>query len=88
MEIRPTGDGPGAAAYGSRRTRRRIRRYLLIYLGLTPFVVIAIFPVYWMAITAFKEDADLYRMDLVPFWFLYTMFLDHFIRGLTASGAS
>ena len=33
-----------------------------------PFVVIAVFPVYWIAITAFKEEADLYRMDLVPFW--------------------
>jgi len=32
-------------------------------------VVIALFPVFWMAITAFKEDADLYRMDQVPFWF-------------------
>ena len=32
-------------------------------------MVIALFPVFWMAITAFKEDADLYRMDQVPFWF-------------------
>jgi multiple sugar transport system permease protein len=50
----------------------------LIYLGLAPFVVIAIFPVYWMAITAFKEDADLYRMDLVPFWFHLAPTLQHF----------
>jgi len=48
---------------------REIRRHLLIYAGLAPFVVIALFPVFWMAITAFKEDADLYRMDQVPFWF-------------------
>ena len=27
------------------------------------------FPIFWMAITAFKEEGDLYRMDLVPFWF-------------------
>ena len=78
MEIRAAGYPPGAAAYRSRRARRRIRRYLLIYLGLTPFVVIAIFPVYWMAITAFKEDADLYRMDLVPFWFHMAPTLQHF----------
>ena len=31
--------------------------------------MIALFPIYWMAITAFKQDADLYRMDQVPFWF-------------------
>ncbi len=51
------------------RTIRKIRRHLLIYAGLAPFVVIALFPVFWMAITALKEDADLYRMDQVPFWF-------------------
>jgi len=51
------------------RAGRRLRRNLLIYAGLAPFVVVAVFPVYWMAVTAFKEEADLYRMDLVPFWF-------------------
>jgi ABC-type glycerol-3-phosphate transport system permease component len=43
-----------------RSVTRDIRRHLLIYAGLAPFVVFAIFPVYWMAITAFKQDADLY----------------------------
>src|SRR5207245_397215 len=51
------------------RAGRRLRRNLLIYAGLAPFVVVAVFPMYWMAVTAFKEEADLYRMDLVPFWF-------------------
>jgi multiple sugar transport system permease protein len=41
----------------------------VIYTGLAPLLVIAIFPVFWMALTAFKEEADLYRMDQVPFWF-------------------
>jgi multiple sugar transport system permease protein len=57
---------------------RQIRRHLLIYAGLAPFVVIAVFPVYWMAITAFKQDADLYRMDQVPFWFHLPPTLRHF----------
>jgi multiple sugar transport system permease protein len=51
------------------RTLREIGRHLLIYAGLAPFVVIAMFPVFWMAITAFKEEADLYRMDQFPLWF-------------------
>jgi len=51
------------------RARRRRARHLLIYAGLAPFVVVAVFPIFWMAITAFKEEGDLYRMDLVPFWF-------------------
>ena len=60
------------------RTTREIRRHLLIYAGLAPFVVIAVFPVYWMAITAFKQDAELYRMDQVPFWFHLSPTLQHF----------
>ena len=58
-------------------------RHLLIYAGLTPFVVIAVFPIYWMAITAFKQDADLYRMDVVPFWFNLPPTLEHFTRLFT-----
>jgi multiple sugar transport system permease protein len=59
-------------------TRRSLRRHLLVYAGLTPFIVIALFPIYWMAITAFKQDADLYRMDVSPFWFHLPPTLDHF----------
>ena len=48
---------------------KALRRYVLIYAGLVPFVVIAVFPIYWMAITAFKQEPDLYVMGNVPFWF-------------------
>src|SRR5437870_13680682 len=53
------------------RTARQkdVRRHLLIYAGLTPFVLIAVFPIYWVAITAFKQEPDLYRMDNIPFCF-------------------
>ena len=60
------------------RTRRAVRRHLLIYGGLAPFIVIATAPVLWMAITAFKEEADLNRMDQVPFWFHLPPTLRHF----------
>ena len=46
-----------------------VRRHVLIYLGLVPFLTLAVFPVVWMAITAIKQEPDLYRMDVVPFWF-------------------
>ena len=61
----------GTAAIVLPRTRRskEIRRHLLIYLGLTPFLILAIFPIFWMLITALKQEPDLYRMDVVPFWF-------------------
>ena len=66
-----------------RRVTREIRRHLLIYAGLAPFVVFAIFPVYWMAITAFKQDADLYRKGVAPFWFHLPPTLEHFTRLFT-----
>ena len=58
-----------AGAVLTARTAREIRRHVLIYAGLAPFVVIALFPVVWMAITAFKEEADLYLVGQPPFWF-------------------
>ena len=48
---------------------KELRRHVLIYLGLCPFLLIAVFPIFWMAVTALKQDPDLYRMDVVPFWF-------------------
>ena len=60
-----------ATVMGTARTHRhkQLRRHALIYLGLSPFLVLAVFPIFWMAITAIKQDADLYLMDAVPFWF-------------------
>jgi multiple sugar transport system permease protein len=39
------------------------------YLCLTPFVIFAAFPVYWMFITAVKQVNDLYNPQNFPFWF-------------------
>ena len=61
------------------RTCRSVRRHVLIYAGLSPFLVIALFPIYWMVITAFKRDSDLYAMNVAPFWFHQGPTLDHFI---------
>jgi multiple sugar transport system permease protein len=61
--------GAMAAAVPRSRRAKEVRRHALIYLGLTPFLVIAIFPLFWMLITALKQDPDLYRMDAIPFWF-------------------
>src|SRR5205823_2022569 len=62
----------------SSRRRREIRRHVAIYAGLAPFIVIAVFPIAWMAITAFKEEADLYRTDQFPFWFHLAPTLEFF----------
>jgi multiple sugar transport system permease protein len=61
-------------------TLREARRHALIYTGLAPFIVIALFPIFWMAITAFKTDRDLHRMDVSPFWLHSGPTLEHFDR--------
>lgn len=57
---------------------REWRRRALVYAGLTPFLVLAVFPVFWMAITAFKTDRDLVNPRVFPFWFHEPPTLHHF----------
>lgn len=64
------------------RQRRSVRKSLvnegLFYFSLALFVLIAIFPIYWMVITAFKQDYDLVRPNANPFWFHSHPTLSHF----------
>ncbi len=47
----------------------RARRMVFIYLPLACFVLILLFPFYWMTITAFKPNAELYNYkQYSPFW--------------------
>jgi multiple sugar transport system permease protein len=48
---------------------RRLRFDLVSYVGLAPFLAFALFPFYWMVITSFKADANLYDLKRNPFWF-------------------
>jgi len=46
--------------------------------AVTFFFVLAAFPFYWMVITSFKENPDLYNVTNIPFWFNDPPTLDHF----------
>jgi multiple sugar transport system permease protein len=48
------------------------------YAAVGVFVVLAAFPFYWMLITAFKTNADLYDVGNIPFWFNQPPTLEHF----------
>jgi multiple sugar transport system permease protein len=48
------------------------------YAAVAFFVVLAAFPFYWMLITAFKTNADLYDVSNIPFWFTQPPTLEHF----------
>ena len=47
------------------------RRIVTIYLPLTVFVVVLLFPFYWMTITALKPDAELLSREGNPFWVIH-----------------
>ena len=44
------------------------RRILTLYLPLGAFLFVLLFPFYWMAMTAFKPDAELLSREANPFW--------------------
>jgi multiple sugar transport system permease protein len=55
----------------------RARRVVTLYVPLACFVLILLFPFYWMAITSFKPNAELYDYKTYnPFW-IASPTLDH-----------
>jgi multiple sugar transport system permease protein len=56
---------------------RRLRQDFGPYLPLAPYLFVVLFPFYWMVITAFKRDSDLYNLTTAPFWFKEPPTLDH-----------
>jgi len=63
------------AAVSTRTTASKPRRWpkfrkmLVVYGGLTFYAILAGLPIYWMVITTFKPDRDLYNLQNFPLWF-------------------
>jgi len=49
------------------RLARRSRPLFTLYLPVMPFVLFALFPLYFMLVTSFKKNAELYDINAVPF---------------------
>ena len=66
-------------------SRPVVRRFgeVGFFLGVAFFVILSAFPFYWMVITAFKQNSDLYNIANTPFWFNEPPTLEH-IRYLFA----
>src|SRR3974377_2275725 len=47
------------------------------YAAVITLVVFAAFPFYWMLITTFKADGDLYDLKSIPYWFNAPPTLQH-----------
>jgi multiple sugar transport system permease protein len=52
-------------------------REFAFFLGVAFFVILSAFPFYWMVITAFKQNSDLYDVTNIPFWFNEPPTLEH-----------
>lgn len=69
--------GSVVVATWRRRRVRRVRNRVLIYLAFLFYLVIAVFPVAYMAFTTFKADYDLIDPTVNPFWFKRPLTLTH-----------
>ena len=63
-------------------TRRRqetgVRSLLTLYLPLAPYVLFALFPLYFMFVTSLKKNAELYDVNSVPFWIGRGLTIGHY----------
>lgn len=57
---------------------RHARRATAYYLAALPFVVVLLFPFYWMIVTSLKQNAELYDLKAVPLWFRSIPTLEHY----------
>lgn len=48
------------------------------YLPLIPFLIFALFPFYFMLVTSFKSDGELYDLAAIPFWIRKEIVLEHY----------
>ncbi len=75
--VAPEGKSSATVAPDQMTWDSRTRRLVTIYLPLALFVIVLLFPFYWMAITAFKPNAELYDYKKYnPFW-IGSPTLDH-----------
>ena len=58
------------------------RRLLSLYAPLIAFVVVTLFPFYWMLVTSLKPNAELYNARILPI-VVYTPTLQHYVDLLT-----
>ncbi len=61
-------DNKGVDSVGMSFLESVPRRAVTVYLPLVVFLIVLLFPFYWMAITSVKPDAELLSRDGNPFW--------------------
>jgi multiple sugar transport system permease protein len=56
----------------------QLRSTAFTYANLLPFVFFALFPFYFMFVTSFKSNAELYNLKSAPFWIQTGIIADHY----------
>ena len=59
------------------RTRKFIRQLFSLHIPLVPFIFFSLFPFYFMLVTSFKSDGELYDLKAIPFVVQRGMTLEH-----------
>jgi multiple sugar transport system permease protein len=62
----------------ARSRRARFRSNVFAYANLLPYVFFVLFPFYFMVVTSFKSNAELYNLKSIPFWIQTGAILDHY----------
>ena len=60
------------------RWARNIRLLFTVYLPVLPYVLFALFPLYFMLVTSLKSNAELYDVNAVPLWISRGLTADHY----------
>jgi multiple sugar transport system permease protein len=60
------------------RTRNFLGQLFTLHLPLVPFILFALFPFYFMVVTSFKSDGELYDLKAVPFLIQRGATLEHY----------
>jgi len=63
---------------GSLGRRTKLRSAAFTYLNLAPYIFFALFPFYFMFVTSFKSNAELYNLKSAPFWIQSGVIMDHY----------
>ena len=63
---------------GVRSRGQRLWSTVFGYANVTPFVLFAVFPFYYMVITSLKNDAELYDLKSIPFLIQTGVITDHY----------
>jgi multiple sugar transport system permease protein len=60
------------------RRWRAIRPFLAVYLPVLPYILFALFPLYFMVVTSLKSNSELYDVGSAPFWITGDLTIAHY----------